>query len=184
MDFSIDNKNKVTIEKSFNRIAKELLLRKQILVNGTGANITEIEFYYFKGKIHEDLYTHQHDRNAGEWRYHRSGIDITFQASDEAQTDGGILIRGIEVNGEYINGPIKSLRRLFELMGKANTTTNIQLLEKEETNKRIIKTFRHLPNKIRFENFHTLKYRYLVDIEKVDISSKIKDKIRRESEIL
>ena len=184
MNFSIDHSSQHSIVKSFDRIAEDLLLQKQIIVNETAVNITEIEFYYFKSGVHEDNYTHIHDRNAGEWRYHRSGIDITFQASDQEQTDGGILIRGIELSGEYINGPIKSLRALFALMGKVNTKTNFQLTNKEKEQKSIIKTFRHLPNKIRHEKFHHLKYRYIVELDKTDISSKIKDQIRKNSERL
>ena len=173
MTFGIDDSN---IEKSFDNLALQLLSGHILEVNEWELEITEIEFYYFKKGTHEDNYTHPHKRNAGEWRYHNQGIDITFQGNDEQ--DGGILIRGIKVNNRYINGPLKTVRTIMECMGTVQNPATIQLKPKLHEGKEIIKTFRHLPNKIQYVDFHDKNYRYLVDLESLDIIDSIKEQIR------
>src|SRR5687767_8055609 len=148
MNFEIDNKE---IEKSFDRIASELLKRKALIVNNKVFRFTEIEFYYFNEEYHEDKYTHEHERESGEWRFHNQGIDITFKGSEKC--DGGILIRGILIDSEYINGPIKSIRKIFEAFGKVTESTSIILKDAEIRDETIIKTFRHLPNTVTYPDF-------------------------------
>ncbi len=179
MTFGIDDSN---IEKSFDNLALQLLSGHILEVNEWELEITEIEFYYFKKGTHEDNYTHPHKRNAGEWRYHNQGIDITFQGNDEQ--DGGILIRGIRVDQKYINGPLKTVRKIIECMGSVQNPTTIQLIPTQRTDKEILKTFRHLPNKIQYSDFHDKKYRYLVDLDDLDIEESIKEQIRKDHQVL
>lgn len=173
MDFQINLKK---IEGSFDLIAAQLLLNHAIEVNNQIIEITEIEIYFFKEGVHEDKYTHPHNRNAGEWRLHNQGIDITLQGTKDQ--DGGILIRGIKVGSEFINGPLKSLSRIFELIGSASSRATIELVETSVREKKVIKTFRHLPNKIQYPEFHESKYRYLIDLDNLKIEQQIKDKIQ------
>jgi len=173
MDFQIDLKN---IDGSFDLIAKQLLLSRAIQINNQIVEITEIEFYFFKEGSHADKYTHPHERNAGEWRLHNQGIDITLQGTKDQ--DGGILIRGIKLGSEFINGPLKSLSRIFELMGSASFRATIELVKTSVKEKEIIKTFRHLPNKIQYSEFHESKYRYLIDLDNLKIEQQIKDRIQ------
>ena len=177
MNLKIDNDN---IEKSFNKIADELINEFELVANETIFEFTEIEFYYFHEKFHKDNYTHKHKRNEGEWRFHNQGIDITFQG-DEIQ-DGGILIRGIMNNSEFTNGPRKILMKIFEKLGKVENKNVISLIKKiKKTNYKIFKTFRHLPNKIQDENFHNSLYRYYINLEKLDISKIIKEQMLQKS---
>ncbi len=71
MNLNVDVNN---VEKSFDRIAREILNEKVLLVNDTQFILTEIEFYFFQENEHEDKYTHEHERDGGEWRFHSQGI--------------------------------------------------------------------------------------------------------------
>ncbi|MBX2964579.1 MAG: hypothetical protein KF845_00435 [Cyclobacteriaceae bacterium] len=173
MNLEIDN---TRIEHSFDRIAKDLLTTKALYVNKKIFRFTEIEFYYFNEKYHKDEYTHEHERHSGEWRFHNQGIDITF-SSDNA-SDGGILIRGILSDLKFVNGPKKSIGKIFEAFGKVTEPTSIVLKDAEKRETTVIKTFRHLPNKITFPDFHEKHYRYLTDLENLKIDSRIKQKIQ------
>lgn len=179
MNLNIDNKN---IEKSFDRIATEILNKKILLVNDYEFILTEIEFYYFFNKVHEDNYTHEHKRDAGEWRFHNQGIDITFQWTDES--DGGILIRGLKIENEYVNGPRKIIQKIFENFDKVTAENRLQLLDSKNRNSRIIRTFRHLPNKHQVPEYHNKHYRYLTNLENLDISNSMKEMIKINSAIL
>ena len=171
MKFDIDD---TQIDQSFDAIAKELINEHVLIVNDQEFHFTEIEFYYFNIG-HEDIYTHRHLRRAGEWRIHNQGLDITLEGNNEK--DGGILIRGLEQYGKYINGPIKALGVLFESMGSVVNTSSIVLSKRNPVNNQIIKTFRHIPNKIQNKDFHFKKYRYLTDLEHLAISNPIKNQI-------
>ena len=166
MNLSID---KDAIENSFDRIATELLNSKTLDVNGQVFRFTEIEFYYFHKDYHPDEYTHRHLRKAGEWRFHNQGIDITLEGNDVQ--DGGILIRGILVDGQYINGPIKCLKRIFEAFGKVTEPTSFILKDGTARSIPIIKTIRHLPNSVAHPDFQYKLYRYLVEFEKLEIEA-------------
>lgn len=174
MDFTVDYTN---IPNSFDNIARQLLLSHVISINNTDIEITEIEFYFFKEGIHSDNYTHPHTRRVGQWRLHKQGIDITFDGTTKGQ-DGGILIRGIKIGDRYVNGPIKCLTILFEEMQDVSNKNYIVLKSKTLGNSEIIKTFRHLPNKIQYKDFHHKKYRYLKNFDSLSLSQKIKDSIK------
>jgi hypothetical protein len=169
-----------SIPDSFDRIAKELLLEHVILVNSIDFEITEIEFYFFNEEHHPDKYTHPHKMQAGMWRLHKQGIDITFDGTKKGE-DGGILIRGLKLNDRYVNGPIKCLAWIFESMGNVQNENHIILKPKHLVDSKITKTFRHLPNKIQHKDFHQKKYRYIKDFDKVDLPQKIKNEIREAS---
>ncbi len=174
------NINKNDVEGSFDRIAKELLLGYAITINGKEFHLTEIEFYFYHPN-HQDNYTHKHRLQEGMWRMHNQGLDITLQGNKEQ--DGGILIRGIK-NEKYINGPRRIVWTLFEHFGQIEKPNIIQLTKTPRLNKRIIKTFRHLPNKKIHPGFHKKHYRYLVDLDELQMSDSEKVKIRIESEEL
>jgi hypothetical protein len=172
MNFKTDDTN---IEQSFNTIAKELINENVIMVNDKVFEFTEIEFYFFKKGIHEDIYTQKNKRNAGEWRVHNQGLEITLEANEEQY--GSILIRGLKHESTYVNGPMKALGLLFESMGSAFNPATLMLKSQNTGEKRIIKTFRHIPTKIQDKNYHFKKYRYIAELELVDISNPIKNQI-------
>jgi hypothetical protein len=179
MDFSINNSE---IEKSFDRIATDLFTKNALFINNKEFQITEIEFYYYYYLIHEDNYTHDHNRDEGEWRFHNQGLDITFQANEDQV--GGILIRGIKVDGEYINGPRKIIQKIFENFNKVSFNNTMILRGIERSPNDIIKTFRHLPNKDQDPIFHNKLYRYIINLDELEISATEKEKIKMHSIII
>lgn len=183
INLEIDNNS---IEASFDRIAKQILLEKALYVNSKIFRLTEIEFYYFDESDHPDKYTHEHNRNVGEWRFHNQGIDITFGSTNKA--DGGILIRGIlddELPKEkYVNGPRKILMSVFKAFGEIDKETTFVLKDGEKRNVSIIKTFRQLPNKIEYPEYHKKHYRYLVDLDSLNISKSTKEAILEDYQVL
>lgn len=179
MVFEVDSKQ---VDKCFDRIASQLLKRKALFINNSEFRFTEIEFYYFHEDDHQDKYTHKHDRRSGEWRFHKQGIDITFNSDNKC--DGGILIRGILTGSEYVNGPIKTLSKIFEAFGKAQEPSSMVLKDGETRDVLIIKTFRHLPNKIIYENFYDKHYRYLTDLKELKIPDPIKKQIEANHSVL
>ena len=180
MNFIVDIDN---ITSSFDSIAKKLLLGHVICINDKDIELTEIEFYYFHEKKHPDNYTHPHNRQAGQWRLHKQGIDLTFDGTTKGQ-DGGILIRGIKMDNKFINGPIRCLAALFEAMQDAQEKNYFILNHKRLIDSEIIKTFRHLPNKVQYKDFHLKKYRYLKDFENLIIHTKDKNRIKSDYQTL
>ena len=174
MNLKINNQD---IPSSFDRIAKELIQDYALFVNDVEFRFTEIEFYYFHYDIHEDKYTHKHDRDGGEWRFHNQGFDLTFQWDN--QTDGGVLIRGLKkVGGEYVNGPRKVIMKIFEAFGKAIKESTIVLKPASKRTADIYKCFRHLPNKVQYKEFHDKPYRYYTDLDDLVIPKAQKDMMK------
>lgn len=76
----------------FREIAN-LLMNKCVISKGeVKYEIVEIEFYLFTPS-HQDLITYPRDTKAGQWFFHQSGVDLTFESDNEHF--GGILIRGL-----------------------------------------------------------------------------------------
>lgn len=81
------------IHKYFSEVAKLLMNNYVISKRGINYEIIEIEFYFFSKK-HQDIITYPRGLKAGEWFFHQSGVDLTFESNTEQF--GGILIRGIK----------------------------------------------------------------------------------------
>lgn len=99
----------------FKLTAKHLLSNYQIETATGIYNFVEIEFYFYNSN-HRDKTVHSHSFEAGKWRVHYSGLDITIKG--ESDCYGGILIRSIEkANSDepitVINGPLRVLTFLF-----------------------------------------------------------------------
>ena len=86
-------------------------------------NIVELEIYFYNNE-NDDWPTYNRDCVAGQWFFHRSGVDIAFQTQhdDKVLTQfGGVLIRGLEriVDGRvdgYIGGPQRCMFNMFNAM--------------------------------------------------------------------
>lgn len=101
----------------FKEIA-DLLMNKCIISKGeVKYEIVEIEFYLFTPS-HKDIITYPRGTKAGQWFFHQSGVDLTFEGDENHF--GGILIRGIrEVGGlrKMIFGPIRCVDELWDVFG-------------------------------------------------------------------
>lgn len=110
MNLEIDNEN---IEKSFNRIATDLMNNWIISAGNKSYRICELEFYY-ESDSHKDPYIHRHDlqKKMGKWYFHGSGLDLTFGSDNFARS---ILIRAIYDldNSNYIYGPLNTVTELL-----------------------------------------------------------------------
>ena len=187
LDLTINSDSITSIEASFDRIAEDLFTNWNLKVNGTLFTFTELEFYFFKYNIHEDNATHEHDYKEGEWRFHSQGLDITFPATE--CSDGGILIRGLKSENEFINGPKRTLEKIFRQMNSVSEIQNqfglIQAEKKQDV--KIYKTFRHGLSKSQDNEFKNAYYRYYSDIdkwEKKHVPESEKGKIRDRSQPL
>jgi len=102
--------------------AENLMLGHVWQVSNKEFHFTEIEFYSKSVNGDGDPYTHGHAEQlkSDSWYFHGSGIDITF---GDADTYGGILIRGIKFKDEhdqwqYISGPIRVATAIFSAIGQ------------------------------------------------------------------
>jgi hypothetical protein len=114
----------------FNDIADILLNKSQLVVKDKRFRLCEIEFYY-KGKDHEDTYTHCSDDQLefGRFYFHKfkngsyksgtyKGMDLTF-GDKKNNLYCGILIRSmmdIDTN-DFIEGPCKCVNKILEIFG-------------------------------------------------------------------
>ena len=131
--------------KNFNELA-EIILENIAIQKGNDLYIPrEIEFYLYSSK-HQDIITYPRNSCGGEWFFHPSCVDITFESNVDIRpnskgvdmpylTDdaffGGILIRAIDKidksNGVVIKsfvGPIKVLDELFDQFNAFNKPDN------------------------------------------------------------
>jgi hypothetical protein len=139
MDFQINEEKKIVYE--FKRLADIILLKKELIVNDKTYRFTEIEFYYYS-KNHKDAFTHKHEYEAGKWRFHNQGLDITLKGKSGY---GGILIRGIESNNtRFINGPRRVMFEIMKHLNPVNQCNNtIGIKDGKYIKEEIFETIRH-----------------------------------------
>ncbi|MBK7214692.1 MAG: hypothetical protein IPH88_15625 [Bacteroidales bacterium] len=159
---------KESIHSSFDHIAKDILTNWQLKVDEQLFSFTEIEFYFFCELIHEDNFTHEHTYDAGLWRFHNQGVDITFQSTNIS--DGGILIRGMKSKDGYVNGPRRILETIFRTCGSVTSVQHqFGLVPAIDTSPiTIYKTARHGLSKAEGNEFKDNPYRYYTDLENWD----------------
>lgn len=98
------------IESIFKGIAKNLLNNYVIRKGKKLYHMVEIEFYY---NLTDSAHiTYKRMTEAGEWFNHDYGVDLAFKSNEKSY--GGILIRSIECNGKFCNGPLKTRALLFQ----------------------------------------------------------------------
>lgn len=98
----------------FKEIANLLMNQCVIVKGGTHYEIVELEFYLYTPN-HQDVITYPRDiRKAGQWFFHQSGVDLTFES--DGNHFGGILIRGIRdiSSGKQIFGPQNCVNWLWD----------------------------------------------------------------------
>jgi hypothetical protein len=108
----------------FRKIAKQLTQKYVLVVSDKEYRLAELEFY-LNCDQHKDIFTHGSTRqlSSSQWYFHSTGksyrggtykgLDITFSQLGH----GGILIRAIKDNDEYIEGPCNVVNKLLQLTG-------------------------------------------------------------------
>jgi len=99
----------------FYETANKLINNSVLQIGDIEIELKELEFYFYDKDKHPDEYTHRDERQTrmGELYVHkinnkystnrkRGGIDITF---GNKKYYGGILIRGIKIDGKFVAGP-------------------------------------------------------------------------------
>lgn len=143
-------KSKEELEKAFNELAFQLLngyvIEKTIGKNTQTYEFAEIEFYLRSGAFNDPCVHKYAQSEAGCFRVHYSGVDLTFGSSilesdlnkisakmplTEDQYYGGILIRVLKKGSEYICGPLRVQTELFSGLSIENENLSIKLKEKE-----------------------------------------------------
>ena len=126
---------KIEYQDVFSKYANKLMNEYCLKVDDKKYNLIEIEFYFYDKENHPDpyIYCNEKQKECGEFYFHGSGMDITF---GNEICYGGILIRSImNQKGEYINGSLILLKKLF---GDKIDKSKIELIEKEDIEKKDI----------------------------------------------
>ena len=110
------------MEVYFDKLSDYLFHHLAIKAGEKTYTFIEVEFYYYNknGIFNGPLYscTYPRTRNAGQFFWHYSGLDICFESSEENRYFGGILIRSLkkqkddqkkndEEREEIIAGPMR-----------------------------------------------------------------------------
>lgn len=117
-----DLRDKLSISVCFDNLSDyfkgiaDLLMNKFVISKGTDKyEIIEMEFYLVAPN-HPDVITYPRNCKAGQWFFHQSGVDLTFETTKNQF--GGILIRGLrKIDGdrEQIFGPLKCVAKLWDV---------------------------------------------------------------------
>lgn len=112
------------IAKIYDAIAKKLFNEYHIKKGDATYDFLEIEFYYFD-KGHRDYITYPRTISKGNWFFHNSGMDLSFESWSEIGFEktseagenffGGILIRSLVKDDKTATiGPLKCCWKLFD----------------------------------------------------------------------
>lgn len=157
-------------QKTFDKIA-EILLNKVAIRKGEKIfYIKDIEFYLYENN-HRDIVTYPRICKAGQWFFHPSGIDISFESSVDVKSNdfelfqpilredaffGGVLIRAIypadkvpsDAHKYNLDGPHKVEWALFDSFDAFNEVTDFpHLIECEHNIEYITKVRKNLKPK-------------------------------------
>lgn len=178
------NTSKELIIKSFDGIAKDLILNRAISVNGYLFSFIDIEFYYHH-ENHPDGYTMKHNRPKGELEIHRYGIDLSLGKTG-ADGFGGILLCGLYDLREKIPIPKPQvIREIFNQMKMGGNT--LELVVNKSPWNDVFKSKRqnlgdpeNEKNKLDYANS---LYKYFAKDERILKDYKGKENILRSSEL-
>lgn len=146
------------IAKIYDAIAKKLFNEYHIKKGDATYDFLEIEFYYFD-KGHRDYITYPRTISKGNWFFHNSGMDLSFESWSEIGFEktseagenffGGILIRSLVKDGNNaIIGPLNSCWGLFDIFSAFEPNPNeLPIIERKsvENQFEIFKSQRWIP---------------------------------------
>lgn len=116
------------IENKFAVLADALLNNFVIKRGEKEYRFVEIEFYHNKTDDEGKNITYKRGyADSCDFFFHDSGVDLCFESNPDSY--GGILIRSIECDGEFINGPGRVVDRLFDKFSALHTPEDFPLLK-------------------------------------------------------
>jgi len=118
----------------FYKTSENIMNNYILQINDLKIELKELEFYFFDCEKHADIYVHQNEiqKNTSNFLYvhdswgNRGGLDLTF---GNGQYYGGILIRGIKIDGKYISGPAKLRNYIVSKLPKEKTINSYKGLQ-------------------------------------------------------
>ena len=118
--------------------ANKLINNYVLQIGDIEIELKELEFYFYDKDKHPDEYTHRDERQTRmeELYVHgknnnQGGIDITF---GDGKYYGGILIRGIKIDNEFVYGPAKVRQKIIQKLN-LDDKINYETLQKELENR-------------------------------------------------
>lgn len=169
-DYLIKGRNNDGYQNVFDDIAKILLNKVAIRKGEKIFYIKDIEFYLYENN-HRDIVTYPRICKAGQWFFHTSGIDISFESSVDVKSNdyelfqpilredaffGGVLIRAVypadkapsDACKYNLDGPHKVEWALFDCFDAFNEITDFpHLIECEHKIEHITKARKNLKHK-------------------------------------
>lgn len=116
------------IEKLFPVLADALLNNFVIRRGDKDYRFVEIEFYHNKTDDEGKNITYKRGyAKSCDFFFHDYGVDLCFESNPDSY--GGILIRSMECDGEFINGPVRVTDRLFDKFSSLHTPEDFPLLK-------------------------------------------------------
>jgi hypothetical protein len=149
MNLNIDETNIETIEKSFSRIANEILNEHLLFVGPKKYRVTAIEFYFYNHTNHKDenihsvrsIQTRAKERQIlqGKWYLHkisisptykRKGLDLTF---GNGKNFGGILIKEImDIDNNIKFTQSKLVDEFIKVLKPTSKEEFLDMIEKDD----------------------------------------------------
>lgn len=154
-------------ENKFEEIAKILLNGVAIKKGDKKYHIKEIEFYLYNNQ-HRDIFTYPRICKAGQWFFHSSGVDLSFESCVETADDeygmfrpvlldenaffGGVLIRQIypadkapeDAKKYRLDGPHKVEWELFDQFGAFTEMQKLPYLVSREHGSKTINKYKRI----------------------------------------
>ncbi|MDY0117239.1 MAG: hypothetical protein RBR59_06670 [Sulfurimonadaceae bacterium] len=167
-----------TMEEIFYNAAKSIFNEKILKIRNIKIELTEIEFYFFDSKTHNDPFVHQDNLLKDTYNFiyvhkkawQRGGAGITF---GNGSYKGSILMRGIKHNGSYIAGSANVKKYLASLISNDikehkqlqeyfyTYQKEISLVVSHDKNFTIYRSSRIGLNKDKSQNYADAKYRFV-----------------------
>lgn len=153
-----DIENTTNYEEIFEIYSKELINNYALKFENEIYNFVEIEFYFYDRDRHPDPYVHMNSKQleSNIFYPHGSGIDLCF---GNGKYFGGILIRSIKNENNYINGSLILINTLFKKEKITDEDTNkLELIKFNNSSNLIISSSTRVGLQV-----HPLDYEFFIE---------------------
>lgn len=147
--------NESESETAVNILMCSLINDYVLKVNDDLYNFCEIELYYKTSKHNDCRVLSRENKQAGDIFFHRFGFDICFASNNDEY--GGILVRSLKKDDEYILGPLTCSHTL---LNRYQPNIQISIEKKEYEDHSICKTVR-IKSPCKKNNYNESLYRYI-----------------------